>query len=89
MSEWARELYSRVDSNRAVATALPHEAFLSAEVFDAEVASALKAGWLPVARASSIAKPGDYLCVDLLDTPLVVSRDGRAFEVGDLRRNLQ
>jgi phenylpropionate dioxygenase-like ring-hydroxylating dioxygenase large terminal subunit len=71
----AQRLYSGVTGDRAAATALPREAFIDAEVFAGEVERVLKAGWLPVARSSDVARAGDYRCVDPLDTPLVVTRD--------------
>ena len=75
MNDKARALYAGVTIDRARATALPREAFISADVFAAEIECVLKAGWLPVARSSAIGNPGDYLCVDLLAMPLVITRD--------------
>ena len=71
----ARDVYSRVGSDLATAVALPRAAYDDVEVFNSEVQHVLKAGWLPVARVSEVASAGDYRCVDLLDVPLVVTRD--------------
>jgi phenylpropionate dioxygenase-like ring-hydroxylating dioxygenase large terminal subunit len=59
----------------ANARALPGVAFTDPAVFDDEVDRVLKAGWLPVARESEVASPGDYRAADLLGEPLVVTRD--------------
>ncbi|HET6473151.1 MAG TPA: aromatic ring-hydroxylating dioxygenase subunit alpha [Pseudomonadales bacterium] len=75
MNDSTRPLYSHVGADRAAAVGLPREMYLDPAVFDAEVRRVFEAGWLPVARSSAIANPGDYRSVDLLGTPLVVSRD--------------
>ena len=76
MIEKARKLYAAVVKDRNAAMGLPREAYVGADVFDAEARCVLQAGWLPVARSSSLARPGDYVSVDPLGIPLVVSRDG-------------
>ena len=76
MTDRARQLYAGVCEKHTGATGLPREAYVDADVFEAEVQHVLQAGWLPVARSSSVAKPGDYCSVDPLGVPLVVSRDG-------------
>ena len=75
MIDRVRQLYGGVSYQRAAATGLPRDVYIDAGVHAAEVRHVLQAGWLPVARTSSIAKPGDFHCVDLLGVPLVVSRD--------------
>ena len=75
MRESARRIYAEVGADPAAAVGLPRAAYLDPDVFDAELKHVFEAGWLPVARASAIANPGDYRSVDLLGTPLVVSRD--------------
>ncbi len=77
MIDRARQLYESVGGDRAAATGLPRDVYVDADVHEAEVRRVLHAGWLPVARTSSLAKPGDFHCVDLLGVPLVVSRDAR------------
>jgi len=76
VSEKAPKLYATVVDKREAAMGLPREAYIDADVFDAETQRVLQAGWLPVARSGSLARPGDYVSVDLLGVPLVVSRDG-------------
>ncbi len=70
-----QKLYAQVSDDRTAAVGLPREAFVDPLIYDAEVEHVLTAGWLPVARASDVASPGDYRSVDLLDVPLLVSRD--------------
>ncbi len=77
MNDAAGHLYARVSGDRAAAVTLHRDAYVDPAVFDAEVQRVLKARWLPVARTSTVANPGDYHCVDLLDTLLVVVRDER------------
>jgi phenylpropionate dioxygenase-like ring-hydroxylating dioxygenase large terminal subunit len=71
----ARRFYESVGGDRAAATGLPRDVYVDADVHEAEVRRVLHAGWLPVARTTSLAKAGDFHCVDLLGVPLVVSRD--------------
>ncbi len=71
----AERLYAHVGDDRAAAVGLPREAYIDPQIYEAEVERVLMAGWLPVARANDLAEAGDYRSVDLLDTPLVVSRD--------------
>lgn len=75
MDKRAQQLYASVADDRRLATALPRDAFVDASVFAAESSEVLKAGWLPVARCNALPNAGDYHCVDLLDVPLVVTRD--------------
>lgn len=69
------EAYGAVAERLELARALPRAAFADPRVFDAEVKLAMKGEWMPVARSSDVAKPGDFRAVDLLDEPLVVTRD--------------
>lgn len=75
MSEVLRDAYGPDTDDVRGALALPGRAYLDPAVFAAEADAVLRAGWLPVARESDVAAPGDYRSVDLLDTPLVVTRD--------------
>lgn len=76
MFQAASAAYRGVADEMPSARALPRGAYLDPAVFDAEVAKVFKAGWLPVARLSDLAAPGDYCAVDLAGVPLVVVRDG-------------
>ena len=75
MTEQARRIYAGVGDDQSAAVGLPREAYVDAAVFESETQHVLRAGWLPVARTSTVANPGDYHSVDLLGVPLVVSRD--------------
>jgi phenylpropionate dioxygenase-like ring-hydroxylating dioxygenase large terminal subunit len=67
--------YADIADSLEHARALPGAAFTDPEVFAAEVRDVLRAGWLPVARESELAAAGDYRCVDVAGTLLVVTRD--------------
>ncbi len=73
--------FAHVAADPAHALSLPREAYLSAEVFEAEVAHVFRKEWLAVARAEDVAEPGDYRSFELFGTPLMLVR-GRD---GDLR----
>ena len=57
------------------AIALPASAYTNAEYYQWEVEHILKRQWLCVGHQSQIPNPGDYLHFDLLDEPLIVTRD--------------
>jgi len=71
----AIDVYRDVSSEMSSARALPARAYLDDDVYEDEVDLVLKAGWLPIARTSEVARPGDYRAVDLLGESLVVTRD--------------
>ena len=54
---------------------LPPAAYTDPVVFHAEVERIFRRAWHCVARIDQIAEPGDYRCVDLVDQPIVVTRD--------------
>ena len=57
------------------AIALPASAYTDSEYYQWEVEHILKRQWLCVGHQSQIPNPGDYLHFDLLDEPLIVTRD--------------
>jgi phenylpropionate dioxygenase-like ring-hydroxylating dioxygenase large terminal subunit len=59
----------------ADSTTLPPTAYNSPELYELEKSRLLRAGWIMIGRADQVAEPGNYLSVDLLDTPLVMTRD--------------
>lgn len=63
-----------IDDHR-LASSLPPDAYCSSEMFELERANVLEAGWQPVCRVEQVAARGSYYSVDLLGTPLVVTRD--------------
>jgi phenylpropionate dioxygenase-like ring-hydroxylating dioxygenase large terminal subunit len=59
----------------SAASTLPPEAYGSEEVFALEAEHVFRAGWIPLCRVEQVADPGSYRSVDVLGTPLVVTRD--------------
>ncbi len=51
---------------------LPAAAYTNPEIGELEKERVLRQSWLPVARVEQIEKPGDFLCIDLLDQPLMI-----------------
>jgi phenylpropionate dioxygenase-like ring-hydroxylating dioxygenase large terminal subunit len=83
--------YSRLAATCAVesprhAITLPPEAYGSDDLFADEVDRIFKRGWIPLCRVEQIATPGSYYSIDVLGTPLVVTRD-RKSEIRVLSRN--
>lgn len=56
---------------------LPPAAYTSPAVFAAEKRSIFARDWICVARIDQVAEPGDYVCADLPEQPIVISRDPR------------
>ena len=58
---------------------LPANAYTSSEVSALEQERVLKKSWLPIGRVEQVPEPGDYLCLDVLDQPLMIVRgkDGK------------
>jgi phenylpropionate dioxygenase-like ring-hydroxylating dioxygenase large terminal subunit len=83
--------YSRLTATCAVespdkAITLPPEAYSSDDLYAAEVDRIFKRGWIPLCRAEQVATPGSYYSIDILGTPLVVTRD-RHSDIRVLSRN--
>jgi phenylpropionate dioxygenase-like ring-hydroxylating dioxygenase large terminal subunit len=83
--------YSRLTATCAVespdkAITLPPEAYGSSELYAAEVDRIFKRGWIPLCRVEQVFTPGSYYSIDVLGTPLVVTRD-RHSEIRVLSRN--
>jgi len=83
--------YSRLTTTCAVdspdkAITLPPEAYGSDELYAAEVDRIFKRGWIPLCRVEQVSTPGSYYSIDILGTPLVVTRD-RHSEIRVLSRN--
>ena len=53
---------------------LPPAAFYSQELFELEAEHLFYRGWVLVGRADQVPNPGDYLCFDVLEEPVVVVR---------------
>jgi len=83
--------YSRLRATCAVespdkAITLPTEAYGSDDLYAAEVDRIFKRGWIPLCRVEQVPTPGTYYSIDILGTPLVVTRD-RHSEIRVLSRN--
>jgi phenylpropionate dioxygenase-like ring-hydroxylating dioxygenase large terminal subunit len=83
--------YSRLTATCAVdspanAITLPPEAYGSDDLYADEVDRIFKRGWIPLCRVEQVATPGSYYSIDILGTPLVVTRD-RHSEIRVLSRN--
>ncbi|WP_193043389.1 aromatic ring-hydroxylating oxygenase subunit alpha [Mycolicibacterium baixiangningiae] len=83
--------YNRLAATCAVespghAITLPPEAYGSDELYAAEVDKIFKRGWIPVCRVEQLEGPGSYYSIDILGTPLVVTRD-RTNDIRVLSRN--
>ena len=53
---------------------LPRAAYVSDHIFKQEAEQLFLTHWVNVAHVSQIPNPGDYLCVDVFDYPLVLTR---------------
>lgn len=54
---------------------LPPAAYTDAALFSEEIEMLFLRDWICVARTEQVENSGDYLCVDLPNTPLILSRD--------------
>jgi len=54
---------------------LPPRAYTDPRVFEIEREAIFGRDWLCVARQEQVSQPGDYVCVDLPDQPIVLARD--------------
>ena len=68
------EALERVQRPLAESWTLPPAAYIEPAVFAAEVRTTFARDWVCVGRTDQIPEPGDYLSVDLVDQPLVITR---------------
>jgi phenylpropionate dioxygenase-like ring-hydroxylating dioxygenase large terminal subunit len=54
---------------------LPKAAYVSEHIFKQESEHLFKANWINIAHVNQLAKPGDYLSIDVFDYPLLLTRD--------------
>jgi len=71
-----QEVWRRVREPLERAWTLPPDAYTDPAVFRAEVRGIFGADWLCVARQDQLPEAGDYVCVDVLDQPIVLVRGG-------------
>ena len=74
------ELLSEDEIKRATAPlesswTLPPTAYTCADVFQLERDRIFANAWFCVAREEQVSDPGDYLCIELFDQPIVLTRD--------------
>ncbi len=65
----------RVRAPLARAWTLPPKAYTDPTVFEAEIDGIFNREWICVGRADQVAEPGDFMCVDLIAQPIVITRD--------------
>ena len=70
------DLIANVSVPFAQARAMPPGVYTSQAFLAHEVADVFAKEWVSVGRASSLAKPGDYLTYELAGQPILVIRDG-------------
>jgi phenylpropionate dioxygenase-like ring-hydroxylating dioxygenase large terminal subunit len=69
------ELVRNASTPFAQARAMPPSVYTSAEFLERELKDVFARDWFSVGRASSLAKPGDYLTFELAGQPIFVIRD--------------
>ena len=65
----------KITAPLASAWTLPPSAYTDPSLFSEEIERLFMKDWMCVAREEQISEPGDYLCVDLPQLPLLISRD--------------
>ncbi len=70
------ELLENVSAPFECARAMPPSVYTSPEFLQREIKDVFAREWVAVGRASSLAKPGDYLTYELAGQPIFVIRDG-------------
>jgi phenylpropionate dioxygenase-like ring-hydroxylating dioxygenase large terminal subunit len=71
----ASDALDKVTAPLSQAWTLPPDAYTKPMVFAAEIKSIFSRDWLCVARVDQLPQPGDYVCADLPDQPIVITRD--------------
>ncbi|WP_373008215.1 aromatic ring-hydroxylating dioxygenase subunit alpha [Hyphomonas sp.] len=54
------------------AATLPPAAYILDDIFERETERMFRKSWLPLARVDQVAKPGDFLAMDLLGRPVMI-----------------
>jgi phenylpropionate dioxygenase-like ring-hydroxylating dioxygenase large terminal subunit len=71
------ELIGNVSTPFAQARAMPPSVYTSPAFLERELKDVFAREWFSVGRASALAKPGDYLTVELAGQPIIVIRDSQ------------
>ena len=69
------EAMARVRQPLEKAWTLPPDAYTDPDCFAAEARTVFKRDWVCVARVDQLPNAGDYICADLVDQPIVITRD--------------
>src|SRR5437667_12720237 len=69
------ELRKIAASENAESMTLPPDVYDHQELFKLEVERLFRPGWLLVGRIDQVNNPGDFMSVDVIDEPVVVTRD--------------
>jgi phenylpropionate dioxygenase-like ring-hydroxylating dioxygenase large terminal subunit len=67
---------STMSASLAFPRAMPLARYADASVLDDEVARVFRHEWLLVGRVEQLANEGDYLAIDIVGEPLLLTRDG-------------
>ena len=70
------EALARIRLPLPQAWTLPPGAYTDQKVWEAEVQAIFRRDWICVARIEQLSRIGDYVCADLPDQPIVISRSG-------------
>ncbi|MGD9764468.1 MAG: aromatic ring-hydroxylating dioxygenase subunit alpha [Candidatus Binatia bacterium] len=71
------ELGEIAASGNAEQKTLPPDVYDCADLFELECERIFRPGWLLMGRADQVASPGDFMSVDVIGEPLVLTRDMR------------
>ncbi len=70
-----QEQIAKISLSAEAAYNLPQAAYLSEHIFKQEAKDLFLTHWVNVAHISQVANAGDYMCVDVFDYPLLLTRD--------------
>ena len=74
-SDEFRRRLARCNAPAAEAYSLPPECYTDASILSAEIETLFRGTWLGIGRADRVAKPGDYLTLDIAGQSIIVLRD--------------
>jgi phenylpropionate dioxygenase-like ring-hydroxylating dioxygenase large terminal subunit len=71
----ASDITAGIAAPLSQATTLPASAYTAQNIYQAELAQIFSKDWICVARVDQVPNAGDYVCADLPDQPIVITRD--------------
>ena len=77
LSDLLQELEGLAGAPDSQWSSMPPAAYRSPELFGLEAEHLFYGGWVLVGRVDQVPSAGDYLCFDVLEEPVVVTRDKR------------